>query len=301
MAAAVIGFLGVLAGALLTNWLNHQEERARLRRSAIVGAQMIAAELESAAIELQSGAQEDEWWSGELTTEHWRTHRNVLAEEVGPELIRELAAAYQLIEAWNREWREPRPEKPAPKLREELTTQSRQVKCLAMRLKKAVRRRPVGNKAAAAISLVGTVILIVALGYAALVSRPVTSDTSIARALDQKLSGKQVVYCSQAADRWFCNVSYAHPRLSTCQVGAKVATSSSLLVARPVDSGSGSCRHPRKPTKFVVAKGNDGLEEAPRAPSAARQALADLIQPPGDLKREETSLFTQLVNKIRGR
>jgi hypothetical protein len=98
MTAALIGLIGVVAGALLAGLANYEVERRKRLDAARAAGLLIADELQVAVRRLKS-ATADEWWAGELPTEAWKTNLKDLVH-VLPDSVREdLRDAYNIIEA----------------------------------------------------------------------------------------------------------------------------------------------------------------------------------------------------------
>lgn len=311
MIAALIGFIGVVAGALLTGWLNHRAAKGRRRLEAGVAAQLIAAELDIAAIKLKSAIEASDWWPGELPTEQWRANGPALAREVEGRLLEELAATYTLLETWALERRSARKQELPANLLDELSENQSKVKYLAERLKKAVPPPSSGKVPkpirilTGAIPIAAVILAVGALGYAVVVPRAETTDASIAAALEQELPGKEIVYCSHNADRWFCNVSYPKHRRGGCQVVRAELRSTVSLVSQPRGNGGGSCQRSnaaKRPISYEVGAGDDGLVASPRVNEILRKELAKKIQPPPakELETDKTSLITRVLRKFKG-
>jgi hypothetical protein len=308
---ALIGFIGVVAGSLLTGWLNHRAEKGRRRLEARVAAQLIAAELDIAAIKIKSAIKAHDWWPGELPTEQWRANGPALAREVESELLEELAATYTLLETWVLERRGAGAHGLPANLLGELSEHQSKVGYLATRLKDAV-PAPLSAKApnpipilGGAIAISAVIVAIGALGYAVLVPRAETTDASIATALEQELPGKETVYCSHNADRWYCHVSYPKQRRGGCQVAQTKLQSTSSLVSQPTGNGGGSCRRSttaKLPTSYEVGAGDDGLIASPRVNEALRKELSKRIQSPPakELETDKTSLVTRMFRSLKG-
>lgn len=100
MTAALIGLIGVIAGALLGGLVNAWVERRRQRTAAWVAARLIAAELDVVERRVSSAIQNKNWWPGELPTNAWKAQLANLAS--GPASLTKLVAAYEKIELLER-------------------------------------------------------------------------------------------------------------------------------------------------------------------------------------------------------
>jgi hypothetical protein len=261
---AVVGFIGVIAGALITAWFNQRAEKDRRRATARVAAHLIATELEQGTIRLRSSAKAGEWWSVNLSTELWKKNAPALAAEIRRSLLEELARAYSLFEVWDQK----RASAGAGELEEvtvqRLETNAAQIDSVAERLKTAV-RRPVATRAArplqAALAL-GAFLLVCGLLYAASVPRTELTDASIATSLEVELP-EAVVGCSSNADQWLCEVSYPPGR--GCRIVHPQSQSTSLLVENRPSLGDGSCGAgaEQRARSYEVVEGADGPVATP--------------------------------------
>ncbi len=309
--AALIGLIGVVAGALLTGWLNHRTEKGKRHLEASVAAQLVAAELEIASIKLKSATNANEWWPGELPAEQWRKNGPSLAGEVGEELLGELAATYALLEIWILEQRAAKANGIPADLLSALEENQEKIEGVATRLKNAMPppssgQAPKSIRFFAGAIAVGAVILAVgALGYAALVPRAETTNAAIAAALEQELPGEEIVYCSHNADRWHCGVSYPKQRRGGCRVAHAELRPTSSLVSQPTRDGGDSCRRSdaaKFPISFEVGAGDDGLVASPQVNKALRKELSERIQSPPakELETDKTSWATRVLRKLKG-
>ena len=308
MTAAVIGFIGVIAGALVTGWLNHRAEKDRRRAEARVAAQLIAAELENAVIELESSIEENKWWTGELLTKKWEDHASALAMEAERGLLESLADAYAQLEDWDRERKRAKSPKPSLELSKELETNQAQFKSLAEQLKEVV--EPTSGRgsdliavAVKSFAILATLIVVGALAYAAFVPRAETTDSSIATALERELPGEEIVYCSHDADRWHCNVAYPTTPRSTCRRVAEPNFRHVSLQTGPA-SGNGPCGKSSTawlPTAYKVTVGDEGPVASPRAGQTARRKRTERIWTrTSKLSLEKTSFVNRAVSWFEG-
>lgn len=312
MTAAIIGFIGVIAGSLITAWFDRRAERSRRRAEARVASQLIASEIANAVIEIESALEGETWWSGELPTKQWKDNAAALAAVANPELIAVLADVYLQIEAWERTRVEEGPEL-SPASRTELEGHQKELEFFAEKTRNAVgweptnpivkRILPVAKRAAGIVVALAVVLGAVALVYAAFVPREEVTDSSIAAALERELPGDgEIASCSHRADRWLCNVSYPN-RTSACQ-----ANRSNLRpVALPVEwSTAGDRPCPRAktanpPTSFQVAIGDERPVATPRPNRIPQNKRAERIQTRArELGMDKKSLVEGVVNLIKG-
>lgn len=290
MTAAVIGFIGVVAGALLTAWFSRRAEKAKRRGEACVAATQIARELENVVLEIESAIKAPGWWSGRLSTDKWKAHGAALANEIDEDLFERLTIAYDQIEAWERE--KEKPEKPFLAYRGELEKNREQFKELAGRLGGAV-KHSIGEKVAKPIAVASGLIglaLVGLLSYAAVVPRIEMTDSSIAAALERELPGERdVVGCSHSADRWNCEAGYLEAPGSGCRAADRSFQPVSLLVQRPAGAGK-SCgrRGARPPEDYVVRPGDEYPIANRSAADIARQMRTDKLGQKKSPKRADS-------------
>jgi hypothetical protein len=79
MATAVIGLVGVIAGALLGGLFSINVDRLKERRRAIVAGRLISTELGTIGERMRAAAKKGYWWAADLPTEAWKTQRDSLA------------------------------------------------------------------------------------------------------------------------------------------------------------------------------------------------------------------------------
>jgi len=101
MNAALIGLLGVVAGALLGGVVNQEVERRRRRARAGVAGRLIALELGVAARRIRSAQQSGQWWTGSLPSAEWDKHREDLALDMDPAVLDRLYDGYVIIDRRN--------------------------------------------------------------------------------------------------------------------------------------------------------------------------------------------------------
>lgn len=259
MTAAFIGFLGVVAGALLTSWLNYGMERNRRRAEARVAAHLVSTELEKGSITLNSAVEADEWWSGEHSTQLWKANATTLAVEVPRELLEELAHAYSLLEIWDQRRSLAKSEKLDEGTVGRMKKNRAQIDGLVNRLKAAVHPSPL-RRAARPLKLTmgaATIILACGLAYAAFVPRVELTDASIAAALEAELPEQATVDCRHSSGRWLCDATYPQARQSCSATQPHHQASARLAAARP-GLVNGRChRSPsvRRPESFEVGEG----------------------------------------------
>jgi hypothetical protein len=103
MTAALVGLIGVIAGALLGGVVNYVIERRKRWAAADAAGRLIAGELAATELRLQASSERKHWWAGDLPTEAWRTHAKDLGAEL-PGVLQDLSTVYvNVIDSWNAE------------------------------------------------------------------------------------------------------------------------------------------------------------------------------------------------------
>jgi hypothetical protein len=280
MTAAVIGVIGVVAGALLGGLLNYQAERSRRRALACVAGNLIAAELNLAAKRVEGVIQGEGWAPVDFPTQVWKENAGALAMEVTPALIDELASAYALLELWDCEKNEGN-DLSAEKI-DEITGEPKLFKSLATRVQAASRGsgarfgRPI-RVLVGAVALVAVTVAFLAVLF---VPRTETTDATIANALQEQLSGATTVDCSKAEGRWHCDVSYSRQPTGNCPSAATSLGGLGQAEVKLVSSQSG-CSLPgvaTEPSSYDVAEGSDGPVATPSPGQIERSIHRAAIQ-----------------------
>jgi hypothetical protein len=217
--AAVIGLIGLIAGAIVTGFLNlvlgEREKRARAR----VAAQLITDELTAAdkklvsAIDatLQAPAAEDGerigfgWWLGDLPVDAMREFQPDLATSASPGLRKMLASAYRICVSRNDEHAAARTTPAGPK--GDLQEDRQSLEKVRQQLEAAPKLRAPSQKLRATRRIAALIvsILVLALVLAALlVPRPDVNAATVASALQSRLGHDALVECSPRGSEWSC-------------------------------------------------------------------------------------------------
>ena len=101
MTAALIGLIGVIAGALLAGVANYWVESRRRRATAYAAGTLIVTQLTTVERRMTSASTKKQRWKGALPLDFWAEHANALAYDVRPRIFENVAGAYQLIDSWN--------------------------------------------------------------------------------------------------------------------------------------------------------------------------------------------------------
>lgn len=102
MSGALIGLIGVVAGALLGGAVSLYVQRNQERRLAAAAGRLIAGELGVVERRLRSSLVSQHWWDGELPNDAWQAHLKDLALNVSPAELEKVDAAYAIIDRWNK-------------------------------------------------------------------------------------------------------------------------------------------------------------------------------------------------------
>jgi hypothetical protein len=279
---ALIGFLGVIVGALLTGVVGYRVERRRQQDSARVAARLIAVELETAIRILSAADLVHAPRAQHIVTEQWegrgadliafldrarladgdatvrgeavhhatrlvRARSQPLSASVtrfiGP--AERIAAAYNTIGIFNRG---ELPEKEASRalLRDTYTEAVKRLgeaDVVVRGFLDSGRPRLYGRRAAQALALVAVALLAVVL----IVSRPYETDATVAASLAAAIPGQQAVQCGGLpGEAWECT-SVTVNGAESCGVSYAVQRRAQRVLA-------GSCKSKSNKTTFKVAK-----------------------------------------------
>jgi hypothetical protein len=260
MSVALIGLVGVIAGALIGGWTNSWiEERKRLH-DARGAKRLIAAEFEDAAICAETAIEEGRWPEG-LSDKEWQEGRGALLAAMDKAAVNKLTTAHGVVSDWIKESQEEHAEPP-----DETATASyrRNVKFLReiskglangeLKTERVARRR---RRTYTTIGAVIGLAIVVVLAMAAFVPRPHLTDQTIASALQSKLGHGALVACREGEDDWLCKATFEPPPHPTCGSQAAMRarrprSETVALVATP------RCSKIAPPAKsFVVEEGAD--------------------------------------------
>lgn len=265
MAAALIGVIGVILGALVTALLSFRAEANRRRGEARVAARLIAGEIDAASIRIGAYATAKRWGADEISTKQWQENGPALAAELPGATLERVLNAYALIESWESKREQCAGGAVVEKDIAKLSQDQRSLSTFSASLKDAI-SRPVLARAPGLVWGLGLFALLavgVVLATALLVPRAEMTDSSIAAALGSKFQDETFVSCSHSADRWHCDVGY--PRES-CQVAGSLRSPATLLVAqRKSGQQSKPCGGGAPPP---LATGSYEVADGPRGPVA---------------------------------
>jgi hypothetical protein len=266
VAAAVIAFIGVLVGAMLTGLVTSQIEGRKRRLTALRGGRLIASELRVVSTLLTVNADQGQWWTGELPTREWTTHNPELATDIDEETLDHLTGTYAAIgtlteaRALARTAAEPSA-KPTnivvalvhrSRLREPVdsTTDSAAVvpskaatarfKAIAGRVDESRQKlesqlSAISSRQAALPRILNRsavavlIMAVLVLAAYAFYPRAELSTATVAEALRQQLGTDAVVDCDPAGDDWACQVYSVTRTSSSCQTSRSFGASADAL------------------------------------------------------------------------
>jgi len=295
VSAALIGLVGVIAGALLGGLMTFQLERSKRLAEAQVARSLIAAELEGAAIRMEGAIRAGKWSSLKLPSEMWREKAGALLVVIDGGLGEKLGDAYGLIEVWNAEQANRAIE---GKQEAELKRDRDLFRELSKRLKKAVPEPPGPRlrRPAKAVAVVAGVTVVVALAIGALAPRPDLSDETLAAALQAKLGGSALVACSERGGGWSCEASPPPKRWPSCtkRAAAKRQAATRRELASFAQASRCPAKQARKLVDYVVAEGAKGPVATPSPLEAERSILRERLQ----LEEPEKSLAQRVLDSL---
>ncbi len=195
MAVALVGLIGVVAGAFVGGWMDSRLDERRRTEDAVEARNLIAAELEDAAIRLESAAAANQWIPA-LSVRSWGDGRKRLVAAVDHHTRDELTSSYGAIEAWNGESSDREGKALTDDERSAFGGASKAFMSLAAKLKKPspeMKRR----RRLRAVGAVAGATVVVALGISVLVPRPDLTDQTVASALQSKLGAGALAACRE--------------------------------------------------------------------------------------------------------
>jgi hypothetical protein len=269
VSVALVGLVGVIAGALLGGLMSFRLERSKQLMAARVARSLIVAELEGATIRMTSAVTTGKWFSLKLPTETWREMAGALSPAIDDDLGQRLSDAYGQIEVWNAE-------KTfgviAGQQRDELKADRDSLQKYSKQLREAT-LKPRGlqlQKPARIGVLVAAVAVATALSMTALAPRPNLTDETVAAALQAKLGEKAMVACVERDGGWSCEASAVREPQRTCP--SHVAARSRGAARSELASFVKVSRCSKVPVEYVVAEGAEDLV-ATQSPSEVERAI----------------------------
>ncbi len=228
MTAALVGVIGVLAGALLGGVFSSAVERRKRLVAAQAAAQLVVAELEAAEMRISDAIASAVWWTGSLSTRAWERSASDLPPGIRMHVLRRLARAYTSIESINLARTDgtgaPVAELPiaAPGRGGEpwtLANASEEIEKARVELESQLTTPPGAALRIASFGL--AVIVAVLIVVALIVQRPDLSNRTVAAAIQTAtpttVGETSTVECTGAgADDWLCKVTQLVPSGRAC-------------------------------------------------------------------------------------
>lgn len=297
MTVALIGLLGVIAGALLGGLVNYALEVKKQKVAARVAGLLISSELKFATIRMDSAIKTEGWWQGTLKTEG-KVHLEKLAVFMSETELESTFNAYRIMESWNTERNAK--ETPGPdlvKVKKDCENINVARKNLEGGLKQlnpsrfmlAVRR----NGAIVSLAVVGVALLV-----GILVERTAVDELSVASALESALPADSIVECDQAGHDWRCNAYDVSEARMSCLPTGHAIRPTRMVKAASIQAG-GSCTLEATRT-YEVTEGLSSLHAIPMETSGAveRAALGESIR---RLPKPSETLLGRAWNWISGK
>jgi hypothetical protein len=233
MTPALVGLLGVVAGALLGGIVTIEVDRGRRRRLAIAAAHRVRIELEKAERTFNAARRTGLWWLGDVSEDAWRAHSDNLVAALRPDVLKAVQNAYVLIETWSAEWAHRHqlalmryeavaqnyPDKAvwhSPTIEKAKLEELRKDACALGSARSRLAgdtTRLQGSSAWVPIKRVlrwgayGALVVIAICGVTALtIDRPYLTDVTVADELESKLGGNTRVDCDGSKGDWSCVV-----------------------------------------------------------------------------------------------
>jgi hypothetical protein len=280
MTAAVIGVIGLIAGALITGLLDYRAARSNRRTRARVAGNLIATELELAIKRLDLARDKNRWWGQDFPSERWKANADALAVDVRRTLIDELAEAYAMLESWNLERAEGRDPVPNATQIKEIKDHRTRLNALKCRLRSEV-RAPLSARVYKPIRFTAVAIAAVVVAtpflIAGFVQRPVLTDATIAAALQEKIAGPELVNCSDTTDRWVCDVTDSSPRCRV-EVGRSAAVARTVYATYAAKGAGAGCGGGNGSGTIEVGEGPDGPVAVAKTSQIERQMHASAVR-----------------------
>jgi len=220
MTAAMVGLLGVIAGALLGGVVKSRADR-RLRRVEVVAtARIMAIELRSTALMLRTAGTSGEWWVGDLAVGLWDAKSLAVAYDLDESSLADVENSYALLRNLNASRRSiteaEKQRKPTEDTKSGLGTYATMVDKAASVLDKeacGLRSKRRNERLWIRGGLAGVVVLaLVVAGWLVLVQTvPDRSEPAVSHALETALGTGYLADCDGAGNDWACQVFATAP------------------------------------------------------------------------------------------
>jgi hypothetical protein len=308
--AAVIGLVGIIAGALLAGLLTIEVERRKRQKLAWIAGRMISSELKVVRTRVKSSVPEDSlatWWSGMLPTDSWKAHAGDLAPAVTRNRFGQLAVLYAdigavdvsrkiaetKIEAERANGETPSGAVIDPE-RQTLSELAENIEMTRTELAndlgepKNPRLTPGLLQRIFDFSfLIVAPVLLFALAalFVFVIPQPDVNATTVSMALESSLAPTALADCRPDASDWSCNVyKLSAPRAACQSVSTAIGISSVSYNFEPVSSSGDPC-------KLVGAP--DGARLIPDSSGGAQNFVVES-------NHLETAAYAQEFKRLRG-
>src|ERR1700730_3442231 len=256
MANAVIGFIGVIAGALLGGLLSLYVDRQKQRRAAWVAARLMASELDVVVGRMRSAAIGADWWAGDLPTDAWRGQLANLAYDTAH--LAKVVAAYTIVDRWNSGLKSQRR---LDSNRNELNEEANAIATVADLLRTPPRSR-LGLASSRALILFIPAALVVFAGFIPQVD---LNSTSLAAALEAKTGDDAYFECTPSIDEWLCTEHHLDRPRGACGIGSRPLSRSGLALGLVTIASAAiaPCSKVAPDTKWHASRAGDKVVATP--------------------------------------
>jgi hypothetical protein len=269
MTVALIGLIGVVAGALLGGVISYRYDRKKQRTLARLGGRLLAKELTVARERMLSAADSSKWWEGKLPTIAWQGRLGDLALglDLSNNQLQGIYDAYVDVDLWNaRQGSEEFGEGTAPQLRKSAGLLLPVETWLAGELVAPVLTRTQRIVSA----LIAAVLLLGAATFEVLVPRPDLDSQTVAAALQSQLGDQVFVDCNPSGDEWSCTEHYLSPSRAACGIITTAAPAAAASPAALRIVAAISASNPAPCPKWIVASDGKRLDATPAEAEQAR-------------------------------
>jgi hypothetical protein len=264
---ALIGLVGVIAGALLGGLVTYRVERRKLRDRAGGAALLIAGELADIVSRMKGVLEDgDTPWTGALPDRHWRAQIGNLAGFLKPATLEALIGVHGLLGRWTLTV-----EQAATLDRDALRKDADAIDAVSQSLTNWASGSRVGRAARSWGSGIAIAAVLAAIGFglAALSwPEPDTSDQAVAAALESGLGPRSLVEClDRPGSNWRCTVHMLGRTRQACSLSLARPPATP---ARSLAADTATCPAPETPFQMDVSQNGSKVIAAPGAGYAAR-------------------------------
>jgi hypothetical protein len=265
MSQALIGLIGVIAGALLGGLVSLWVDRSKRRRAAVAAGLLVANELGDARGKVEIARTESErlakerkaptWWLGELPTRIWMLRATDLAlGNLNQSILTKIGLQYTNIVSLNaqRSLQLTPDEKTLKEFADEVTAIDTVKTLLLGDIDRIGKPSPFAKFVCTALAVVAVIVLALVV----LVPHVDVNSMTVASALEAPLGDSVFVRCNPDGDNWSC-MAYPLPEArSSCGL-TSLSGSPSVVLPRPfallAASNTATCDHTGPPSRFEVS------------------------------------------------